>query len=104
MDVPVTCSGNPKWAVEDLRYLTSCLLDELTAAGELGKHIPGASFYRLLGVRRGGKDAMDHLWLSEAQFAKIAKTAPHLPTDTRGTERVDDRRVISGIVAASYMC
>jgi transposase len=38
---------------------------------------------------------MDHFWLSEAQFAKIA---PHLPTDTRGKERVDDRRVISGIV------
>ena len=31
----------------------------------------------------------------EEQFAKIA---PHLPTDTRGKERVDDRRVISGIV------
>ena len=38
---------------------------------------------------------MDHFWLSEAQFAKLA---PHLPTDTRGKERVDDRRVISGIV------
>ncbi len=34
-------------------------------------------------------------WLSEAQFARIA---PHLPTDTRGKPRVDDRRVISGIV------
>ena len=34
-------------------------------------------------------------WLTEEQFAKIA---PHLPTDTRGKERVDDRRVISGIV------
>jgi transposase len=34
-------------------------------------------------------------WLSDAQFAKIA---PHLPTDTRGKPRVDDRRVISGIV------
>ena len=33
--------------------------------------------------------------LSEAQFAKIA---PHLPTDTRGKPRVDDRRVISGII------
>jgi transposase len=38
---------------------------------------------------------MGHFWLSEAQFAKIA---PHLPTDTQGKERVDDRRVISGIV------
>jgi transposase len=34
-------------------------------------------------------------WLSEAQFARLA---PHLPTDTRGVPRVDDRRVISGIV------
>jgi transposase len=29
------------------------------------------------------------------QFARIE---PHLPTDTRGKPRVDDRRVISGIV------
>ena len=34
-------------------------------------------------------------WLSEAQFAKIV---PLLPSDTRGKPRVDDRRVISGIV------
>ena len=38
---------------------------------------------------------MDRFWLTKEQFAKIA---PHLPTDTRGKERVDDRRVISGIV------
>jgi transposase len=37
----------------------------------------------------------DQFWLSDEQFSKIA---PHLPTDTRGKERVDDRRVISGIV------
>ena len=37
----------------------------------------------------------DHFWLTDAQFAQIA---PHLPTDTRGKPRVDDRRVISGIV------
>ena len=37
----------------------------------------------------------DLFWLTEAQFAKIA---PHLPADTRGKARVDDRRVISGIV------
>ena len=37
----------------------------------------------------------DHFWLTDAQFAKIA---PHLPTGTRGKARVDDRRVISGIV------
>lgn len=34
-------------------------------------------------------------WLSEAQFARLA---PFLPTDTRGVPRVDDRRVISGII------
>jgi transposase len=34
-------------------------------------------------------------WLSDEQWSRIA---PHLPTDVRGVERVDDRRVISGIV------
>ena len=38
---------------------------------------------------------MDRFWLTDEQFAKIA---PHLPNDTRGKARVDDRRVISGIV------
>ena len=37
----------------------------------------------------------DRFWLTDAQFSKIG---PHLPTDTRGKPRVDDRRVISGIV------
>ena len=37
----------------------------------------------------------DCFWLTDGQFAKIE---PHLPTDTRGKQRVDDRRVISGIV------
>ena len=37
----------------------------------------------------------DLFWLSETQFAKIG---PLLPTDTRGKPRVDDRRVISGII------
>jgi transposase len=37
----------------------------------------------------------DHFWLTEDQFRRIE---PHLPTDTRGKPRVDDRRVISGIV------
>ncbi|WP_306891567.1 IS5 family transposase [Ancylobacter amanitiformis] len=37
----------------------------------------------------------DRFWLTDAQFTRIA---PHLPTDTRGKPRVDDRRVISGIV------
>ena len=34
-------------------------------------------------------------WLSDEQWQRIG---PCLPTDTRGVERVDDRRVISGIV------
>jgi transposase len=34
-------------------------------------------------------------WLSDKQWARVE---PHLPTDVRGVERVDDRRVISGIV------
>ena len=34
-------------------------------------------------------------WFSDEQWARIE---PHLPTDVRGKERVDDRRVISGIV------
>ena len=38
---------------------------------------------------------MDQFWLTDDQFARIA---PHLPTDTRGKPRVDDRRVISGII------
>ena len=34
---------------------------------------------------------MDQFWLTHEQFAKIA---PHLPTNTRGKPRVDDRGVI----------
>ncbi len=34
-------------------------------------------------------------WLTQAQFARLE---PLLPTDTRGVPRVDDCRVISGIV------
>ena len=34
-------------------------------------------------------------WLSDEQWVRIEA---HLPTDVRGVERVDDRRVISGIV------
>ena len=37
----------------------------------------------------------DQFWLTDAQFSKIA---PHLPTDTRGKARVDDRRIISVII------
>ena len=34
-------------------------------------------------------------WLTDERFARLA---PLLPTDTRGVARVDDRRVISGII------
>ncbi len=34
-------------------------------------------------------------WLTDVQFSKIAR---YLPRDTRGKARVDDQRVISGIV------
>ena len=34
-------------------------------------------------------------WLTDDQFDRLE---PHLPTKTRGVPRVDDRRVIGGIV------
>jgi len=34
-------------------------------------------------------------WLSDEQWERLE---PHLPTDVRGVERADDRRIISGIV------
>ena len=34
-------------------------------------------------------------WLSDAQWQRIE---PYLPTDVRGVERQDDRRIISGII------
>ena len=37
----------------------------------------------------------DYFWLNDDQFSRLE---PLLPTDTRGVARVDDRRVISGIV------
>ena len=37
----------------------------------------------------------DSFWLSDEQFGRLA---PLLPSDTRGVPRVDDRRVISGII------
>ena len=39
----------------------------------------------------------DFFWFSDAQWARIE---PLLPTDVRGKPRVDDRRVLSGIVHA----
>ena len=37
----------------------------------------------------------DLFWFSDAQWSRIQ---PLLPTNTRGLKRVDDRRVLSGIV------
>jgi len=37
----------------------------------------------------------DYFWVSAGRFAKLA---PFLPNDTRDMPRVDDRRVISGII------
>ncbi len=39
----------------------------------------------------------DFFWFSDEQWVRIA---PLLPTDVRGMKRVDDRRVLSGIVHA----
>jgi transposase len=39
-----------------------------------------------------------HYWLSDAQFVRLQ---PLLPNKPRGVPRVDDRRVISGIVHVS---
>ena len=39
--------------------------------------------------------ATSEFWLTEEQFSRLE---PLLPRDTRGVPRVDDRRVISGIV------
>jgi len=47
------------------------------------------------GFRKEARMNRDQFWLTDEQFSKIE---PHLPTNTRGKERVDDRRVISGIV------
>ena len=49
----------------------------------------------IYGFRKEAPIIPDQFWLTDEQFSKIA---PHLPTDTRGKARVDDRRVISGIV------
>ena len=42
----------------------------------------------------------DFFWFSDAQWARIGSL---LPTDTRGMARVDDRRVLSGIVHAQIV-
>ena len=39
----------------------------------------------------------EFFWFSDPQWARIE---PLLPTNSRGKDRVDDRRVLSGIVHA----
>jgi transposase len=46
-------------------------------------------------LERGGFVMSDLFWFSDAQWARIE---PLLPQTTRGMKRVDDRRVLSGIV------
>jgi hypothetical protein len=41
---------------------------------------------------RDAKETSNLFWLSDEQWKRIE---PHLPTDVRGVERADDRRVIS---------
>ena len=49
----------------------------------------------ILGFQKEAAMNRDLFWLTDSQFSKIEG---HLPTDTRGKARVDDRRVISGII------
>lgn len=42
----------------------------------------------------------DYFWFSDAQWARIE---PLLPTGTRGMKRVDDRRVLSQVMATVYL-
>jgi hypothetical protein len=44
---------------------------------------------------RAGITRRKLFWLTDQQWSRIE---PHLPADARGKERVDDRRVINGIV------
>jgi transposase len=47
------------------------------------------------GFRKEALMNRDYFWLSDEQFARLQ---PHLPSGTRGKPRVDDRKVISGII------
>lgn len=70
--------------------------DPLGEISELGSGpIQGWRKRSVIHGSRKGRSVMNQFWLTDEQFSKIA---PHLPTDTRGKARVDDRRVISGII------
>ena len=47
------------------------------------------------GLRGGAVMNREYFWLRNEQFGLLER---YLPTDTRGKPRVDDRRVISGII------
>ena len=49
----------------------------------------------IYGLKMEVIDELRQFWVTDAQFSKLR---PHLPTDTRGKPRVDDHRVISGII------
>lgn len=49
------------------------------------------------GLPYGGDEKTYFFWFSDEQWTRIE---PLLPTDVRGMKRVDDRRVLSGIVHA----
>jgi hypothetical protein len=90
-----TCSGGPPACASAWNKSTQT---PLAASGHSGCR--GFSSARIPPERRSSdrlKALMnrDHFWLTDDQFSKIE---PHLPTDTRGKARVDDRRVIGGII------
>lgn len=61
----------------------------------IGFPFPGRSDSLSTTLKRECFMARDLYWLSDAEWAAIQ---PHLPSGRRGARRVDDRRVISGIV------
>jgi hypothetical protein len=50
---------------------------------------------QLISSQQGAFDERDCFWLTKDRFAVLK---PLLPNDTRGKPRVDDQRVISGII------
>ena len=73
----------------------------LTRASQLGsgpiKAIPLWEGLWFNGLFAEALDMADYFWFSVEQWARIE---PLLPRNTRGRKRVNDRRVLSGIVHA----
>ena len=55
----------------------------------------GIPCHQVILFRGAGIMSRNLFWLTDEQWARIE---PHLPNDVRGVQRVDDRRVISGII------